>query len=203
MKMQKIRNLILILCIFLFAGSAQAQQPDLVISFDTAQGLPPSTISRYDNFNFGVKVRNDSLFNFKDTISFAYSINAGSIYVGPDFTSGFSFPLQNDSVPPGTSILRTIHVIVDSPQFMVGPSVVVIWPIIDQNANGHHGDSLIFVMNVVDSVVSGINDDNNVRMKLYVGENGLLLMHDAEINIHELKVVDVLGREILRMAEPP
>lgn len=157
----------------------------------------PSSVTLGDSFTFNAIIRNDSNSVFNGPIGFAYKIDTAAATAVPSSISGLQFDTVGVSLNPGDTVLNSITVHVSGPQFMVGPSVVVIWPI----ATGTQAlDSLILNINVLMPMSVADIDEHNI--KAYIINNSLMVQAEHEIQLKQVRIYDILGREILNQRNP-
>ncbi len=151
-----------------------------------------------NSFSFNALVKNDSSTTFNDRIGFGYSINSGAAVTIPDSSAGgVSFDTLIAGLQLGEVISKTIVVNVDGPQFLVSPSVVVIWPI---STSKQALDSLIISFNVL--LPAGVTDVGESNIKAYIINNSLMVQAEQEIQLKQVRIYDILGREILNQRNP-
>jgi hypothetical protein len=150
-----------------------------------------------NSFSFNALVKNDSSTTFNDRIGFGYSINSGAAQTNPDSLAGVSFDTLIAGLQLGEIISKTIVVNVDGPQFLVSPSVVVIWPI---STSKQALDSLVISFTVL--LPAGVADVGESNIKAYIINNSLMVQAEQEIQLKQVRIYDILGREILNQRNP-
>jgi len=157
----------------------------------------PSSTALGTSFSFNAIIRNDSNSVFTGAIGFAYKIDTASATTASDTASGLEFSAIVDTLNPGDTVVNSITVNVSGPQFMVGPSVVVIWPI---STGTQALDSLILNINVL--APTGVSDISGDNIKAYIINNSLMVQGEQEIQLKQVRIYDILGREILNQRNP-
>jgi hypothetical protein len=150
-----------------------------------------------NSFSFNAIIRNDSASVLNERIGLGYSVNGSAATTVSDSTSGLQFDTAVVLLNPGDTVAKTIIVHVSGPQFMVGPSVVVIWPI---STHGHALDSLTLHINVLEP--SGITGIDEQSIKAYAINNMMMLQVEQDIQLRQVRILDVSGREILNQINP-
>lgn len=204
--MKSVRKALFVWIGCLLLNTAFAQQHRLRIQIDTAFGLPPSTVTMGDTFNFQVRVYNDSVFAYQGVVLFASRILPDTTtYFAPNSTNGLDYGVTSgDSIPGHGFILRTIKVNVTQPPFKGGPSVVVIWPIAynpSTFALAAAADTIIFPLNV-DTLTAGIGEIMNQRIRISKWGNSLRIEKEGEIQLRRVRIFDILGQQIIDRANP-
>ncbi len=194
--MKNLRLLIFIAVMFC-CGLAKAQVNNLRIG-NVAFG--PFHIG--DSVILNITIHNDS------AASYAGRILLGSI-VGSDTTridtlpSGtIYYPSYNlfDSIRPLDSIVRSLIIRVTDPPFIVGPSGVVIWPIVE-NHNGYFISStdtlrtILFALNPL-----GVADLGDLNLKVFMDEDQLVIQGEVDSKLKEVKLYNIGGALLAQKA---
>ncbi|MES2621412.1 MAG: T9SS type A sorting domain-containing protein [Bacteroidota bacterium] len=183
---------VLLACLLVHSGFSQNA---LRIQLADTSTIPPSADTA-TTFSFYVWVINDSAFEYTGQIGFGYKIDT-TVYTTSNTTSGFGYTTSTDTIPPFDTIAKSITGYVRLPAFKTGPSVVVIWPI----ANGAVAtDSLTF--NILIGRPQGIEETDTERLQLWVMNSLLHIKRDAEIQLKQVRIYDLLGKEILNRQNP-
>ena len=157
----------------------------------------PSPVTLGNSFSFNAIIRNDSSSVLNERIGLGYSVNGSAATTVSDSTSGLQFDSAVALLNPGDTVAKTIVVHVSGPQFLVGPSVVVIWPI---STHGHALDSLTLHINVLEPAgIAGIDDRS---IKAYIVNNEMMIQVEQDIQLRQVRIFDVSGREILSQINP-
>ena len=152
----------------------------------------PSSIALGSSFSFNAIVRNDSSIVFGGAIGLAYKINNSAIVSITDSSSGLQFDTAGAILNQGDTVSKTIVVHVTGPQFLVGPSVVVIWPIAN---HAYALDSLVLTFNVL--TPNGISTIDEDKVKAFVVNDWLMVTSENGIHLKRVRIYNVLGEEIL------
>ena len=177
---------------FLFIGCNAAVQDTLSIDPHALDSI--STV--YGDTSFiNITVYNTGIDTFNDFLSFDYTINGNpynSDTISGSAGSGISFSYAPVIILPHDSIvLPNIFVLIHSPQFIIGSSIVVIWPRA-QNVSTVIIDSATRQMNIVSSL-SGINDPERERLKIYMQGQQLWVQCDLANQLKEIRIYNTLG----------
>lgn len=189
--MKRIAFVIIILCSAIWANAQIALH---IYKND----FTPGSVTLGSSFSFNAIVRNDSNSIFNGQIGFGYYINAGAVTTVSDTSSGLQFSASPAILNPGdTTTGSSITVHVSGPQFIAGPSVVVIWPIA---TSGYALDSLVLHIQVLTpNNISTVDDDKVVA---FVINNSLTIKSENEIRLRQVRIFDISGREIMDKQNP-
>ena len=194
--MKNLRLLVFIAVIFC-CGPGKAQVNNLRIG---NLALGPFHIG--DSVILNITIHNDS------AASYSGRILLGSI-VGSDTTRIDTLPSGTiyypnysffDSIRPFDSIVRGIIIRVTDPPFIVGPSGVVIWPIV-KDSNGDFVSStdtlrtILFALNPL-----GIADLEDLNIKVFMDEGQLLIQADLDSKLKEVKLYSISGALLAQKA---
>lgn len=156
----------------------------------------PGSVTLGSSFSFNAIVRNDSNSVFNGQISFGYAID-GAVFTTSDTSSGVQFSAFTDTLNSGDTVASFITVHVSGPQFISGPSVVVIWPIA---TNSYALDSLVLHLQVLlPNGIAGIDED---KINAFIINNSLMIASENEIHLKRVRIYDVLGQEVLDKQNP-
>lgn len=189
--MKRIAFVIIILCSAVWANAQMALH---IYKND----FTPGSVTLGSSFSFNAIVRNDSNSIFNGQIGFGYYINTGAVTTVSDTSSGLQFTASPAILNPGdTTTGSSITVHVSGPQFIAGPSVVVIWPIA---TSGYALDSLVLHIQVLTpNNISTVDDD---KVMAFVINNSLIIKSENEIHLRQVRIFDISGREILSQTDP-
>lgn len=157
----------------------------------------PTSVDIGTSFSFNLKVVNDSTSSFVGNLNLSYRINS-LIYTTSDSSSGLQYTIQQDSIGPGDSAIRNIIVHVTNPKFIIGPSVVVIWPV----AQGTYAsDSLAFMLDVNDTA-TGIHIPDEEYLRCLVQWNSLCISKAVGIQLKRVRIFTAMGQLIQEQKNP-
>ncbi len=144
-----------------------------------------------------VTLTNQSGAAFTDSIYFGYSVRAGGStadYLSyATVSSGIYFPTTYVTMPPqGSATVGSLIFHFTSPVFVVGSSIVVIWPIV--KGQTAQVDSATVVLSI--TAPDGIAEEAANFEKVYMhGSN--LIIEDVENVIGGIRIYDIMGQLIL------
>lgn len=203
--MKSVRKALFVLigCLLFITGFGQHK---LRIQVDSAS-IIPSTVQEGDSFGFNVRVYNDSIFPYTGVLSFEWTVSPDTMpHGGPSSTSGVDYSTPTtETIPAQGFLLKAIGVHVTPPAFKGGPSVVVIWPIALDFTHGTlatAADSVVFTLQV-DTLVAAIEGTEGHRIRLLKRGNLLCIEKDAEMQVRQVRILDILGQQILDRQNPP
>jgi hypothetical protein len=143
-----------------------------------------------------VKLYNRSGTAFSDSLSFMYMISSGGVSAVYDASntngSGIYFAARGVSIPPHDSItLFSLLFSFNSPQFVIGSSTVVIWPIV------YTGGSI-----AVDSAratltltyPAGVHPIKGDGLVMYASDGVLYIKNEAENKLGDLRIYNSMGK---------
>ncbi|MFM2307506.1 MAG: hypothetical protein RLZZ367_2175 [Bacteroidota bacterium] len=167
------------------------------------QGTDSFSVIKNGSVSFTLRLHNDSLTNYAETLGFNYSIDSAGVgspvtYTDTNSLSGLSFPVAYDTIPGRDSTDITITVNASEPRFKTGPSVVVIWPI--RTDGTISGNVTTFKVVVLDP--AGINEQDDKKLQAFLWNKNLMIQRQSGIQIKQLRVFDILGRELENKLNP-
>ena len=152
----------------------------------------PSTAALGDTFLLNVAVRADTIApTFNGFGGFVYSINGITDFNDTTTIKGIAF--IPDTLLAGDSIIRQLKVNVTGPAFIVGPSVVVIWPIA---FNSYARDSLRYLFEVTDMGV-GIQEIDKNTLRIATLDTKLWIIKAPETTLNRVRIYNILGEKII------
>lgn len=192
--MKLLRHLLFLLAAVL-SGSVFSQN-HLSIQLATGSVIPP-TADTGTNFSFNVWIINLDTPTYSAPIEFGYAIDTFT-YAGSSAFSGLQYDSSTVTIPVGDTATKTITVNINQPVFNVGPSVVVIWPL---PLGGVPQDSIIISFTVT-LQSSGIDEANHEKLQLCLIGNALHIEKDAGIQLRQVRIYDITGRNIAEQTNP-
>lgn len=199
--MKKIRHLILLLLCTALSAAALAQNTLRIEIIPT--GVDSFAVIKNGSLPFTLRMYNDSTTDYVDTIGFNYSIDSAGVgapvtYTDTNGVSGLSYNIVSDTIFGQDSIDVTITINAGEPRFKTGPSVVVIWPI--RSSNEIAGNNLTFIVNVL--TPNGVEDPADIKLRVFMWEDKLFINRQPGIQLNQLKIYDIAGREIFSKQNP-
>lgn len=199
--MKKIRHLILLL--FCTALSAAALAQNTLRIEITPAGVDSFAVIKNGSLPFTLRMHNDSTTDYVDTINFNYSIDSAGVgapvtYTDTNGVSGLIYNIVSDTIFGQDSIDITITINTGEPRFKTGPSVVVIWPI--RSSSEIAGNNLTFIVNVL--TPNGVEAPPDIKLRAFMWEDKLFINRQPGIQLNQLKIYDIAGREIFSKQNP-
>ena len=196
--MKKVRNLLLILIASFFLQPATGQTI-FHIELDSAFALPPDSTALGSTFQIQIYLTNEGS-NFNGIIDLAYTADTAGVDIGSSATSGFEYQPINTSIDSAATDTVALIAHVSQPAFKAGPSVVVIWPIATAGTLIAR-DSLRFNIRILEDP-AGIDEADAKKLRAFILNNQLYLQKQGEIQLKRVRIYDILGKEILSLANP-
>ena len=142
-----------------------------------------------------VTVHNDSLTSYVGKILFGSRINTDTATIDTLASGAVYYPNYNslDSIGPHNSVVLHLVFHIVNPPFIVGPSGVVIWPIVNNNGSGFISstDTLRTTLYVLNPL--GEADIEGSNLKVFMDEEQLLIQADWDSKLKMVKVYSVNG----------
>jgi len=191
---------LLILGITLFAAQFINAQ-SLSINAGALSVIPPTVpldSSPVFSVTSNIVISDTSSVDYIGKIRFGISVN-GTLIANPD--TNFSYtPLDSDFISAHGFITKSLTIRFTSPTqggvFLVGPAVVVIWPIDSApTPHAHIVDSATASFTITG--LAGINDPSLNNVKAYMINSELLIQSDAENTLERVRIFDVSGAVLL------
>ena len=200
--MKAIHYFLFSLALFI-SGSVTAQQDTLRLNPHALDSLPSTTFvlngtGAANNPSFGIWLYNVSNSTFSDTVSFAFAIDTSGVnsgtYVAPlSDSSGFTFTPQSVTILPHDSILLySMQLHVFPPDFVIGSSVVVIWPIISHVGGLVLLDSASAQLTI--QAPTGIGTIDAAAVKVYMSGQELLVKNNLINLFGGIRIYNVEGQ---------
>ena len=194
--MKNLRVLVFIAVIFC-CGLARAQVNNLRIG-----NLVFGPVHIGDSDIVNITIHNDSAVAYGGRILFGSIVGSDTTRIDTLSSGTIYYPGYNvfDSIRPFDSIVRSLIIRVTDPPFIVGPSGVVIWPIV-KDPNGDFISStdtlrtILFALNPL-----GVADRENPNLKVFMDENQLLIRGDVDSKPGEVKLYSISGALLVQKA---
>jgi hypothetical protein len=201
--MKTLRILILVVAIAT-CSNLKAQQ--IILRMDTSnlarQLNFDSIIHLGDTMDIAVPLTNIGQTTFSDSLAFDYYIgNDSTIYTYNNLndTSGIFYPFDTLFLPGNDTTvhnIKTLHVIFNNPEYTVGPSVVVIWPVALHAPFPFITDTFYTMINIL-GPATGIQEPGYSNLKVFMYQHELIVTDVGGGKPDRLKVYNDLGEAIL------
>lgn len=134
---------------------------------------------------------------FADSIYFGYSVRAGGSTTDyqsyATVSSGIYYPTTYVTMPPqGSAVVGSLIFHFTSPVFVVGSSIVVIWPIVKGQTAQVDSATISFSITAPDGIGEEVAHGDKVYM-----HGSYLVIDDAENIIGDIRIYDITGQLIL------
>ena len=197
--MKKVRFWFLLLLLG-FGSSAFSQSFPLRLTIDSFTTPLPDSLYLGSDYNYSIRIYNDSSAQFMDTLVFNYKIDTTS-FGAPTLNGGLEYPVFiYDTIDPFSYIIVDITAHVDGPAFKAGPSVVVIWPVAPFSQNIYYVNPLIDSFIVFEP--NGIADLEPGTFRLNYHAGNLYLFTDNINTVNRVRIYDMQGRAITEQLSP-
>ena len=190
--MKLLKHLLILITLCQASIIAEAQQRNFSISFSNP--FPSSADSGQAETAY-VIIRNLDTANYAGSYNFAYTINGGAQQVSTSSsTSGFRYIPKVLTIASGDSIQDTLLLAPNQPQFMSGPSVVVIWPIKDTGDAIATIDSANFNIEIIFPSSTGIGEI--IEGALYYNNGRIMLRETGKNELMQVRIWNANGAEM-------
>ncbi len=197
--MKKVRFWLLLLLLG-FGLPAFSQTFPLRLTIDSFTAPLPDSLYMGSDYNFSIRIYNDSSAQFLDTLAFNYKIDTTN-FAAPTLTGGLEYPaFIYDTIDPFSYIIVDVTAHVDGPAFKAGPSVVVIWPVAPFSQNIYYVNPLIDSFTVFD--LTGIDDPQAGTLQLNYHNGNLYLFTEDNNTVNRVRIYDMQGRVITEQLSP-
>lgn len=142
-------------------------------------------------------VTNQTGTTFSDSIYFGYTVTGGGrtdAYASDTtVSSGIYYPVSLVSLPPqGPAAVGSVVFHITSPVFVVGSSLVVIWPIV--KGHGAQVDSVTILLDI--TAPNSIAATVVPRQKVYMSGSDLII-RDADNLLGGIRIYDLTGQLVI------
>ncbi|MCW3125988.1 MAG: hypothetical protein JWO03_1646 [Bacteroidetes bacterium] len=159
--------------------------------------FPLSVAGNSDTPSINVWVYNQGNATYSDSLAFGYSVSGGGFVNGgysyTTVASGVIFPKTAVIINPQSgAMMRHVKFDFSGPNFVVGSSTVVIWPIVS-NPAGVQVDSARVQLTITAPLGIDNAEMNDTKVYLFGSQ---LYIHSPEIISGDIRIYDIVGHLI-------
>ena len=185
-----------ILSVFFFGHCHAIVSDTLRIDTGALNQLTANSYHVGDTASISVRVYNDGDSVVNDNLAFGYQIGA----TAPRLTSASDSIVQYSNalvtIPPhGSLLLTSIQFSFNQSEYVIGSSIVVIWPVALHN-NTVIVDSARKVITVTDTLTAIINSAGNENLRVFMSGQQLWVECNDKNLVKEVRIYDVTGKLI-------